>query len=294
MLHDGVPAPVLKDLLIIDHAMGSSKEASKIPSTHQGPDPLRVAIVGGSLGGCCAAIALSQAGCQVQIFERSAGLLQSQGAGLVIQPDMAGFLEEFHVCDVACISVCSSGRQYIDLHGNILQSNDTPQFFSAWDVLYRALRAAVPKSAYHAGCEVRAVGTSRFGHGASISLGNGKKFEVDMVVGADGPGSIVRRTFLPSLSTEYQGYIAWRGVVNEAQAPPNVLKFLGTRFTVYQGPNFHILTYIIPGEDGSVVPGRRRVNWVWYQNVRSEELNNIMVDVQGVTHKYSIARGALK
>lgn len=124
MGHDEARAPLLKNLLIFDHALGRSKEISKQKSTQQGADVLRVAIVGGSLAGYCAAIALGHVGCQVQIFERSAGLLQSQAAGIVIQPDMAAFLEEFHVCDVASISVRSSGRQCIDRQGKIIGSND--------------------------------------------------------------------------------------------------------------------------------------------------------------------------
>lgn len=64
---------------------------------------------------------------------------------------------------------------------------------------------------------------------------------------------------------------------------------------MYHGDDFHILAYLIPGEEGNVVPGKRRVNWVWYQNVlSSEELNKLMVDVHGLTHKFSITRGSLK
>src|SRR5262245_62468142 len=43
---------------------------------------LRVAIVGGSLAGCAAAIALRRAGCQVVVFERSTGALEDRGAGI--------------------------------------------------------------------------------------------------------------------------------------------------------------------------------------------------------------------
>lgn len=52
-----------------------------------------VLIVGGSMGGCCAALALGRIGCRVDVFEKAPGELQSQGAGLVVQPDLAAFLK---------------------------------------------------------------------------------------------------------------------------------------------------------------------------------------------------------
>lgn len=77
------------------------------------------------------------------------------------------------------------------------------------------------------------------------------------------PGSIVRSHFCPGVRSEYQGYLAWRGLVPEAEVPAHVLAFLGTKFTVFQGPKFHILAYLIPGEGGQIQAGERRVNWVW-------------------------------
>ena len=41
-----------------------------------------VAIIGGSLGGLTAACVLRDAGCEVDVFERSTGALQGRGAGI--------------------------------------------------------------------------------------------------------------------------------------------------------------------------------------------------------------------
>ena len=46
--------------------------------------PLNIAIVGGSIAGCSAAIALLRAGHQVTVFERSLQPLSDRGAGIVI------------------------------------------------------------------------------------------------------------------------------------------------------------------------------------------------------------------
>ena len=43
---------------------------------------LKVAIVGGSIAGCAAAIALQRGGCEVTVYERSRGKLEDRGAGI--------------------------------------------------------------------------------------------------------------------------------------------------------------------------------------------------------------------
>ncbi|KAG7667914.1 hypothetical protein Ndes2526B_g01676 [Nannochloris sp. 'desiccata'] len=284
-------------------------------------------IVGGSMGGCCAAIALASIGCPVTILERTPGQLPSQGAGLVIQPDMAAFLLEFKVCtSLSELSFKSSGRQYVDKQGQIIGGDDEPQLFSAWDVLYRALRAAVPDKAYLAGCTVQSIKhvttstsvtegkisntdttsasegeiSARNNRAASatsyqITLKNSeKKLTTDLLIGADGPGSLVRSHFLPNERSRYQGYVAWRGVLQENQASQNVLSFLGQKFTVYQGDNFHILCYLIPGANGEIDIGKRRVNWVWYCNCSEDSLSEILTDINGKIHGFSVPKGFLK
>lgn len=255
-----VPAPHLEDVLLTASLDKHRAPSPDDPKQHQPP---RVAIVGGSMGGCCAAIALASVGCSVTVLERMPGQLPAQGAGLVIQPDMAAFLQEFKVCDVSNITFRSAGRQYVDREGKIIDGDDNPQFFTSWDSLHRVLRAAVPDASYHSGCTVNGIETTP--STVKLRLSTGKTLEADLLVGADGPGSIVRSTFLPRSTeqSECQGYVAWRGMVPEKDAPPHVLSFLKQKFTVYHGPDFHILAYLIPGPNGEIDPGNRRVNWVW-------------------------------
>ena len=44
----------------------------------------RVGIIGGSIAGCATAIALERLGCDVQVFERSRGVLRDRGSGIAI------------------------------------------------------------------------------------------------------------------------------------------------------------------------------------------------------------------
>ena len=45
-----------------------------------------------------------------------------------------------------------------------------------------------------------------------------------------------------------------------------------------------VLSYLIPGAEGSVEEGKRLVNWVWYQNTTEEELKEVMTGCDGVRH----------
>ena len=47
---------------------------------------------------------------------------------------------------------------------------------------------------------------------------------------------------------------------------PDLAAAFAGRFTFFQAPHTHILCYLIPGPDGSLTPGQRRLNWVWYLN----------------------------
>lgn len=52
----------------------------------------RVLIAGGSLGGLCAGLALRGTGCDVEVCERDPGPMETRGAGLVVQPELAALL----------------------------------------------------------------------------------------------------------------------------------------------------------------------------------------------------------
>jgi 2-polyprenyl-6-methoxyphenol hydroxylase-like FAD-dependent oxidoreductase len=54
-----------------------------------------------------------------------------------------------------------------------------------------------------------------------------------------------------------------------------------------------LLEYQVPGEDGSVEPGRRRWNWVWYRKVAQEGLAALLTDADGRRHAFSLPPGAL-
>src|SRR4051812_38500420 len=121
---------------------------------------LRIAIVGGSLGGLFTAALLLRAGHDVEIFERSSGGLAGKGAGLVAQREVFQILRLLGCEHVARIGVVAHERVTFDRSGEIASRQATPQMQISWDRLYQAIREAVPEANYRLKRRVVAVKSS--------------------------------------------------------------------------------------------------------------------------------------
>src|SRR5260221_8004954 len=240
----------------------------------------RALVIGGSLGGLCAGLCLRAAGWRVSIFERSPGLMDDRGAGIVLQSEVLNLLEGLNLTIRADISVESRERQYLNQDGSIASSGESQQFMTSWGALFNSLRRGFPDNDFHSGfklvdftAEEKQV-TARFENGCE-ETGN-------LLVGGDGAWSAVRQQLLPKIAPEYAGYVAWRGVVAENALPAALLESLLDKFTFFQMPRSHILCYAIPGADGKVIIGKRSLNWVWYWNYREGvELDALLTDRTG-------------
>ncbi len=115
----------------------------------------------------------------------------------------------------------------------------------------------------------------------------------DRVIGADGPSSTIRSLFVSNVQRTYAGYCALRGTVPEREASPEALEAFAERFTFYHGPGVQILAYLIPGLNGTVEPGQRLVNFVYYTNfpAGSAELEEILTDRNGQRRRITMPPG---
>jgi 2,6-dihydroxypyridine 3-monooxygenase len=257
------------------------------------PDRPRVAVVGGSLGGVTAGLVLRDAGCEVQVFERSRSPLQERGAGIAVLDATVRYLVEREVVDLDLICTSTHWLRYLNLDGSVQYEERRPYRFSSWNTIYRTLVDCLGEERYRLGSE--AVGFEQDEASIRVAFADGRESSCHLLVGADGIGSTLRRILLPEIEPSYAGYVAWRGTVSEDLLSPATREVLDGTITYQKFPDSHILVYPIPSKEGAVERGRRLMNFVWYRNVAErEELSGLMTDRAGELRTSSLPPGAVR
>jgi hypothetical protein len=165
--------------------------------------PLKLVVAGGSLGGLFNAIALRSLGCEVEVFEKSSGLMRDRGAGIVFQQEVAEFLTRFEVAPLESVVVPVQTRRYLGHDGAVLQKGPMPQAMTSWDMLYRKLRVSFGDDHYHVG--VRLVGfetandkvTARFDDGREEGEDHGESTSTHSRTPNSAQGRITDPSHLP-------------------------------------------------------------------------------------------------
>jgi 2,6-dihydroxypyridine 3-monooxygenase len=255
-------------------------------------NPLKIAVIGGSLGGLSAACLLRDAGHEVDVYERSPVELEQRGAGIGFLRASYRYLVEHAGIDLDAISISTSDITYLGRDDDVVHRSHHQYRFSSWNTVYQRLMESFGRDRYHLN-----KGSSRVDekdHSVSVTFEDTSSVDVDLVVAADGIRSTTRHQLLPDVVPQYAGYVAWRGTVAEKDLPSDIVARLGDAITYYVFANSHILMYPIPALDGSVDIGQRLFNFVWYRNyLDGGELEDLMTDVDGELRSVSVPPGVV-
>ncbi len=202
----------------------------------------RIAIVGGSVGGLFAGVLLHRAGFDVRIFERSGREIESRGAGLGAQADLLQLLHEVDREEVAENGVAVKERIFLDRDNVIADRQSVPQKAISWDRIFAVFRPLIPDLNYKRDATVIKVWQQS--EECFIKFADGSVASADIVIGADGVGSVMREVVSPDDYPEYAGYVAWRGLVPESQFNAEDKDVLLDRFAFYNMPHSQML--VIP------------------------------------------------
>ncbi|MGD9831788.1 MAG: FAD-dependent monooxygenase [Piscinibacter sp.] len=248
----------------------------------------RILVSGGSLGGLMAANALLRAGHDVTVLERSPRSLEGRGAGIVTHESLREALRQCGAVVDETLGVPVQSRVVLDARGEAECRWEHPQVLTSWGRLYALLRAALPAANHRLGAAV--AGVEQTEAGVRVRLAGGESLAADLLVAADGIRSTIRAQLAPAVQPQYAGYIAWRGVCDEASLSRRTRETLFDHFGFGLPEGEQMIGYPVAGADDSVARGQRRWNFVWYRPVApGAELAGMLTDADGVHYPDGIA-----
>ena len=190
-----------------------------------------IAICGGGIGGLALSIALRRIGASSTVLERTARLADV-GAGLVLYPNGMKALDALGVgADVRAaghVAGPATTRPVLTPAGEVLATDPVGRLtrrFGAPHVslLRSALQRVLLDTARARGVRIR-TGTAMLGHTdqgerVQLTLDGGQVLHADLLVGADGVNSGVRRRLLGDGPPAYCGFSTVRGRVDAGSHP---------------------------------------------------------------------------
>ena len=251
----------------------------------------KILVVGGSLGGLFVANILLRQGHDVTLLEKATGSLDGRGAGIVTHDALAQALRAAGVSVDHTLGVPVTQRVTLGSDGQSLGEMELPQILTSWSRLYHMLKEAFPAERYLQGKTVKTVMQDT--NTVEVRCEDGSQYKAELLIASDGIRSGVRSQVAPDIQPEYAGYIAWRGVCDEACLSQYTLETLFNRFGFCLPNGEQMLGYPVAGSGNDIRPGKRRYNFVWYRPAsEQEELVSLLTDDDG--HYYPTGIPPLK
>ncbi len=201
----------------------------------------RILIAGAGIGGTAAAIALRRRGIDATVVD-AAPAPPSEGASITIPANGARALGSLGAFDAAAArAVIASRVEY--WHGDdVLVSMPFEGRFGGWPwlaLLRRDLLDALACQAPRVRFGVGVAALAERDDGVDVSFTDGTRERFDVVVGADGTRSTVRRSMpeLHDVAAEWAGIFYWRAVLDDP-APPTIMRMYvgeGSMFGLFPG-----------------------------------------------------------
>jgi 2-polyprenyl-6-methoxyphenol hydroxylase-like FAD-dependent oxidoreductase len=180
--------------------------------------PVRAIVVGAGIGGLSAAIALRSAGLDVVVVER-APRLDPLGAGISLFRNALRGLERLGVREAVLERGAPARRGMIQTADGRILARLPEGLIRGAVALHRAgLQSALLERASGVRLDAEVISVAQNADRVTARLRDGTEESGDLLVGADGIHSVVRRSVMPG-TVRYAGYTAWRSVAPFSMDP---------------------------------------------------------------------------
>ena len=213
---------------------------------------MKIAIVGGGIGGLTTALALSQNAHDITVFERSAGIREI-GAGVQISPNAGRLLHSLGL-GAAYSEISVNPHRVVlrrweddsiiratDLDESFLSQHQVPLANVARNELVEILGSAVAARAnVTLKFSTHVVSVEPGDSSSEVIFADGSSQSFDIVIGADGIHSVVRPCVGGIDKPRFSGSAAYRALV-----PRSAVEDLPIDVTNRMGPDRHVVSYFI-------------------------------------------------
>ncbi|MET8471989.1 FAD-dependent monooxygenase [Streptomyces sp. NPDC006422] len=230
----------------------------------------RIAIVGAGIGGLTLAVELRRQGLEPQVYEQT-DELREVGAAVALSANATRFLRDrtgigeglaHKAADVDGL-VFRDGRDGRVI-GRVLSREEyrarcgAPYYGIHRADLQQLLAGALDGAGLHLGKRLLSVDDTGAA-GAVLHFADGDRAEADLVIGADGARSLLRREVVGYDDARFSGCYGWRGIVGPERLDllpdPEAIQF-------WMGPGGHLLHYPIgSGEQNFLLVKRLEGPW---------------------------------
>ncbi|TXT38154.1 MAG: salicylate hydroxylase [Comamonadaceae bacterium] len=215
-----------------------------------------IQIAGGGIGGLAAAFACAQSGHTVTVCERAAEVSEV-GAGVQLGPNVVKLLQGWGL-EAALRQVAAYPTQIQVLSATSASSLGRLQLGAAFEQRYGAPYLTIHRADLHALLlqavsglpnitqvfDAALMGLTQTDAAVSAEYANDLQIQSDILIGADGGWSTVRKLLLNDGTPQPTGHLAYRAMVRQSDLPAYLRS---DQVTAWLGPKLHVVQYPVRG-----------------------------------------------
>jgi salicylate hydroxylase len=215
-----------------------------------------VLVAGGGIGGLSAALACARAGHRVAVYERAPEVTEV-GAGVQLGPNVVKILFGWGLQEA--LGAVAAFPEQLTVRNAISGSKlGVLRFDQAFVQRYGAPYLTIHRADLHsvllnAAChhphlelhmDSALVGVQQNNEGVTADFSNDQRGQGDLLVGADGGWSLVRKLIWNDGTPTPTGHLAYRAMIRQSDLPEDLRS---RQVTAWLGPKLHVVQYPVRG-----------------------------------------------